>query len=676
MPTTLSTLSGTELHVRYKTPILTKDLNQKLAVISPRGVYRGFRVVESATNLSVDVEPDPDANDHVAVVLTDDGYGVTVRLTGGSITLDLGAYASKTVIVAIYVDYTPGEDTAGEIRAYELSPSDEFTGASERDELVVLGQVELPASGTIPADDVTPAYRDSAWAEKAQEAFDWVPLVRDPSFQVAYIGADLEDKRAPFWTSDITSGSSTWKPYSLSYKFGDRCMSLQGRAGATTGSLYQRMAVPITPGQYYKIRFWKRVVTVPSAGVMQIRVWLGNQQMAQTANIYVSVDISGYDASWVPVEVIGRFRDTTDFRYIRQIGIQINGVTYSGTSTGVLIDGLQMFLEDRGDTHDQVAHTFGQDVFATEIVLRDPTQDLASSNPMAKMVYDDNYEEVTFDRADGPASATADPIDMELQGQTRIGTKLAFTDAQAETQAALLSVNDGNQKILLFESEETGTGVFLRAYVNNTTGNMVELTWNAYWDSASAQWDSDDSSYALLWELGNSVRQAGMRCYDAGSNPTPWSSGSWVDVLRIDYPDGDISVDDGSYFVSNPTTYASGSNRPWDDYTENMLIAKSIIKGWGHVTTGGGGPTINQGWNMAATLSYSGNNLLVTLDQAFPAADEYAVVASISHSNAMTNIISQAAGSFQISATNSAATPVDLSSSAYSVMWILIGQET
>ena len=132
MPSTLASFSDSEIRMRYREPFLTEGLDLKLAVNTPPGVYRGFRLATHASAMTVSVVGDAAFSDHAAVYQAKTGHSLTIRRTGGTFALDLTAFASKTVIITIFCTYALGAATVGELRVYELSPTDEFTGAAER----------------------------------------------------------------------------------------------------------------------------------------------------------------------------------------------------------------------------------------------------------------------------------------------------------------------------------------------------------------------------------------------------------------------------------------------------------------------------------------------------------------------------------------------------------------
>jgi len=165
MSTFLAQFVDSEIKVRFKEPYITAGLNEKLVGIVPRGIHRGFRLAPGVSNYELKIEADPETSDHVVQYETGTGYSLRIRKTGGDFNLDLTSIAgNKVFVIAIYAQYVFNSDTSAVIRAYELSPTDEFTIAPELDELAVLGEVTLTSTpAPIVLADLDEKYRSSPW---------------------------------------------------------------------------------------------------------------------------------------------------------------------------------------------------------------------------------------------------------------------------------------------------------------------------------------------------------------------------------------------------------------------------------------------------------------------------------------------------------------------------------
>ena len=196
MPTAASSFASSEIDIRYKEELLTDSLNTRYADIIPAGVHTGFELTTSGLDLHVVL------NGGVLAYKSGTGKLLTIR-RAGTTNIDLTAYASKTVAIAVYAQYTTAAVTSAEVRVYELDPSDELTGAPEEDELVVLGQVEVPAAGAIPATDISKLGRDLAGLNANSAALPQYPLLRNANFAFADLGASHGNNAYP-WKTSIT----------------------------------------------------------------------------------------------------------------------------------------------------------------------------------------------------------------------------------------------------------------------------------------------------------------------------------------------------------------------------------------------------------------------------------------------------------------------------------------
>lgn len=208
MPTSLLSIASSSLSVRFKEPFLSDGLNQKFAPHAP-GIYAGFRLKPSATNMSVDVTPDT-LGASQAFYRNSLGRSIGIR-TVGTVTLNLTAKASKTVVVCIYAQYSTTATTAAEFRMYELSPSNEFTAAPDRDYLVVLGTVVVPASGLILANSISSGYRTYAGDAQAPQLAPRTQVIDDPYFSMGNTGATAFYQTSVY-KALLTQGWTAWAP--------------------------------------------------------------------------------------------------------------------------------------------------------------------------------------------------------------------------------------------------------------------------------------------------------------------------------------------------------------------------------------------------------------------------------------------------------------------------------
>jgi hypothetical protein len=313
VPTSLSSFAETELKMRFREPFLTAGLNAKQAVQTAPGTYRGFRLAPHVATDTVTVVSDPDESDHVAVYQTLTGFSLTLRRTGGDFNLNLSTLVDageKTWVIAIIADYTVGSSTTAELRAYELSPADEFTGAGEKDELVVLGTVTIPAGGgvAIPDANIVGDLHNFAWEASAPDSLQWAPLIRNGDFDQSYEESEFTSPdyngQAHFWSIRGSETDEEFKVVTTDPQTGIRHLAgLSNTGGPSFWSASQHVGVKVTPGQRIKLRFYKKnLVVKPSAQWIWLLRYL--DAAGGLVDHYELIDDQTIDGSWVKTEKI------------------------------------------------------------------------------------------------------------------------------------------------------------------------------------------------------------------------------------------------------------------------------------------------------------------------------------------------------------------------------------
>lgn len=351
MPTQITTFAEAELTMRFRSPFVTATLNEKMAVNTPPGVYRGFRLGTNGANDTVTIEADADYLDHAAVFQTDTGYSVTVRKTTGDFPLDLSSVvdaAEKTWVIALYGTYAVGATTAAEIRVYELSPTDEFTGASEIDELVVLGTVTIPAGGgvTIPAANITHARRTSAWENLAKEAIPWAPLIRNAGFEWSDDNAGNESvvEASLFWERE-GSGASGWITDLVNVDKGNRAVSFTYDSGTPSAEMYQWQHLPVEEGQTIKLKLRKKTLQIATAGSAEMFVELSDEDGAGATSYTVTLDLSAVEGSFSTVEGSVKVPIGSGHTQLTRVGVSVSGISFGSSGLGFAVDSMQAWLE-------------------------------------------------------------------------------------------------------------------------------------------------------------------------------------------------------------------------------------------------------------------------------------------------------------------------------------------
>lgn len=192
------------------------------------------------------------------------------------------------------------------------------------------------------------------------------------------------------------------------------------------------------------------------------------------------------------------------------------------------------------------------------------------------------------------------------------------------------SSSGGTRRTLLWQSSlGTSPNRVMRVYRVTITGpgspviaDATEITINARWDHSGPDWKSDsisgDSVKILLGDWNVSIY------YHDNASGSTWSDiypGGW-DNLPIDIqPNFDlVRFSDQRLDWVNVTSGTAGANPPLITPMKNRLVAKNIVKAWGLVTTGGGGPVPGPGFNIGAYAYSGGSNEYLEVE--FPVGGE------------------------------------------------------
>jgi hypothetical protein len=546
MPTILRTFLDSEVKVRYKEPFLTEGINAKHTAIVPPGVHRGFRLTSSPITLRVLVDNDPITKDHVAVYQTADGYTLTIRKTGGAFNENLSALLNTTQVIAIYVEYGLNVTTVAEIRAYELSPTDEFTGATERDELIVLGTVDVPAVGiVIPEADIKPARRDSSWFNRTAESQAWHQVVRNGGFEIADVGTNLNtvDGIPPWSVSSPTFETTvqTTAPHSGEHELRVRG---SGVSGVDT-SIGQDGTFPLREGDYVRVSFWIRgslTTGIAAGGVQGIRIVYYDEDLAFVGFDDVSDDTLGLSFSYTNIEEILKApAGTAWMRFL--LLVDDNG---SGLNGDLFFDDVQVWIERQPVPEIQTVDTPREEQFLASQVNIAPgisafsglsqflartikIHQTANSSPFVlafqhllgdlEWIMDLVGGSIRADRqildlGNGIVSAAADAV------LGRITSGIAASGVSRYTLLWDITVPGSNEKVRLYAASDPGApGRFIGS------GVSLVLVANAYWDATTAQWFYDDATtqYATRFD----VRPAGVLGFIYSSLTSPWVEGAW-----------------------------------------------------------------------------------------------------------------------------------------------------
>lgn len=536
MPTQLNAFLDSEIDVRYKEDFLSQSFNAKLATVIPAGCYTGFRLVAGAGSDEVSIVADANGN-HVAAYETDTGLSIAVRRTGGDFTVTMPVTPdSRVYAVCVYAQYSVGVATTGAIRAYEVSPTDEFTVAAEFDELVVLGYVRTVATGgVIPPADVTHRGRSSAWSNQSPEATVWPPVVRNGGFEHsnADIGTGTQDVgHAQFWDIQNTGGGSADKVLRVVTTLansGTKSLELNALATATPldFSVEQHLGVPVTVGQLIRVEAYFELATPLTAGKLDLfLVWRDSTGVLGTP-VSGSLNL----ASTATATTGGAFVLADAYLEVPSGAIELASVSIAGSPevgvAGVVarFDDVQVWVESLSvlDPYafDQEPHNQG--VFS-RVVLEDPANDFSDIGKSPVLDVDaSGTPEVSLTRSD--KDVAAEPVNFRLPGRlVDLGVDDLDSDANAREPRVSTQYREGSgDYTLMWESTPSGGGAVSSLRIYCSEGGSLFLVQNGSWDGAL--WNKDVggvSAHAL--ELDDTG--ARFRVIDSASASWTWQSSS------------------------------------------------------------------------------------------------------------------------------------------------------
>lgn len=503
MPTQINAFTNIEFTVKFREPYVSEALNKRFAVSNPRGVYRGFRLVtEGVTNNVITVTADADKLDHYALAETDTGFSIAIRRTA-DFDIDLTALVDageKTWVIAIYADYVIGTATSVEIRAYELSPTDEFTIAAEVNALIVLGEVTIPAGGgvVIPAANVTPRGRRMSWDAQAPEAVPWSPVVRNGDFEWSQETASYQHASA-FWERKVSVGTATWNTNTSDPHSGSRAIDFNFTSGPVTGEVFQYINIPAAEGLLVRFRGWKKSLEASTGGTaeffMEFRNPTGSGSIVETFEI----DTSGVDGAYVELDEI--LEVPAGAGILHKVGFSVTALNYGGGGVKLRMDDVFCWVETGSTMNTDLFELRSGSNQVSDLVFVDPTDLAFAGSKAAHFKYDAGTgTNGTLDVLNrnptntGPILAMQDAtvVDTATLGKSIIGGSMIGTAANADLArvTAVAGTVAGIEYTLMWESVPVGSQGY-RQYVSSA-GAIVE-TVNAKYNNTSNLWTHDQT---------------------------------------------------------------------------------------------------------------------------------------------------------------------------------------
>lgn len=536
MPTELSTFAASEIDVRYKEDFLSESLNEKLATFMPRGVYTGFVLSTSAAPNEVTIVPDVSGH-HAALYETATGFSLALKRSGSfGVTLPITT-PGRTYALAIYATYAVGADTTASIRAYEISPTDEFTIAPEFAELVVLGTVTtVSGGGVIPGSDIVHDRRRPAYESEAIDRVPWESVVMNPSFEVGDVGGTYPEA-CPWWGLLDFGANSSITIISTQARTGANSCNVNVSTTTPDWQIGQNLNIPVTPftasgGQHVRFQmFYRCLVTLSSGSVLVGLAWR-NAAGASAGVSTVALDLGSTNAL-IDREIDFIVPVPAGAVELGAVFIDGTPATWSGTGDVLRIDDVNCWVQapdaqHRNELHAARARRLG----AMSLFLESSIATMADrDNGILFAPFTTGGSSLlTIQRIDQDATEATQPT-VDLHGKMSLG--FALTDTAAKTNTPRLSTTyqdtafavAGETFTLLWEiPSANGIDPAVRFYADDFGQFMI--THNALWNSSTNLWNRDIANDSTRLLIGDAVFR--LETHAAGGSAT-WAATAWDD---------------------------------------------------------------------------------------------------------------------------------------------------
>lgn len=629
MTTNVSTFASSEMTMRYREPYVTEGLNKKFAGVNPRGCYRGFRlgVDVGAGDRTVNIVASTSHSDHRAVYETATGYSIALRRTGGNFLISLTAYASQTVYVTLFASYSVGATTAAFMRIYT---SAEYAAAAEKDELVVLGKVDVPAAGNpITSSMIWDTERDMAWDNQAVESAGWDQVHRNPFFVYGDNGGSYS-KAASYWETYVDNpANGSISVSQTAPDVGFQHLIVTYAAGAPVFGIWQYLNTPVTAGQRIRLRLRKRSIQAALAGTGYFKPYWGDKDGTAVAGTNIPIVISAIDAAYVTVEVTFQVPSGLNIALLKYMVLSFDTVTFAAPGAAIYIGGFQMWVESLNPS-DLSSHAENKnDGNFLQLLVQNKSGNFDSLAQAALLTQGSGAQPyLQLERADQVNSAAVTPISLRLLGALKdLGFNLLNSNSQALIPRILSQRIDpaviAGAKTLMWELPDHGGGAgnyHIRIYrsLPSAGDEQLEIIHNASWDGT--QWTADDiTNYSFSHKFTKIGTRYRWRAAGAGTWTDTVGGGGWNTEAYFGHTlYSTVGLQDGMIGISGAGS-PSNTNPLWSAlYTPNILLGKTMIKAWGNVTTAPGvaAATINDGFNLtSATVQNPTGECRIVLNQ-------------------------------------------------------------
>jgi hypothetical protein len=521
------------LKVKWKEPYVSEALNLKMAVNTPRGFYRGFRLAAHADPLTVTVAADTDGGDSIAVYEVGAGdtavpkYAITIRKTG-NIALDLTTAAGTTVYICLFATYIVGSTTSANMRAYTAA---EFAALSAalRGELLILGTVVVPGSGVIPAANITMDHRTNLFETRTPEASVWKQLVTNGGFEwgkVDEVGASA----VPGWLA--FNSSCTWR-ITQNPSSGQNGLTLNMTSTTSSGLIVQELGYPCLTGQAFKTRIHTKNLKISSGGSLKLTAVFskGTDQSTQTTVDVVTLPTTAVDGSFQVTEAF--FVVPATYYVLERIEIKATGYTVASTGDAIHIDNVQVWAEPLATDEGPQAPGPQITPINSRVFTLESTIGALAAQDAVTLTLDGST--VVHARRDESTTATNQPS-IKVPGIITVGTNLINTDARAATARlvapARVPVTPGDiaRTGLWTSAGETYGVTYYR--VSNSGYEFVERAFNCTYSGTA--WSCTDAAFDAYVERSDGRQYTVYRKAGTGSTWNDTVGGGGWDVKTLD----------------------------------------------------------------------------------------------------------------------------------------------
>lgn len=537
MATDLSTPSNTTAKMRWEEPYVSDGLNKKFNGLVPAGVVRGGLLVTSGIAMNVTIQDDPVTGDSVYSFINSNGQQVTFRQQG-NVTLDLTALASTYVYIGLEITYAVSSATVVKWRAFSLAE------VQADPTLVILGAVDVPASGIIPASDIYDDRRSTAWKNVSQYMRGARQVCENGAFEL--VGRSVtgaKDNPCPGWDwSNISFNNVTYSFTNLnSPQVGDTHfqLSLSGGASAAFAILHKNIT-PCRGGETVTVRFWIKGDSLApgpgSGGHMGIRFEASDEIPSNIIQTEYIEDLT-LSGTFAYTEIERTFRLDNDARWF---GFAIYYDDDNQNSTGdIYFDFIRVWVEQPQISNGQIENYGGLnqgDIIARGLGVAQPWNGASSIEEFVQNILTLRSDDIgsdgyKFARGDATLEFVLNLINggLDINNFLTLGSNKVGSDVDAEAPRIASTFRDGTYTLLWELENSNVTRSNLRLYATASSypaggSDSFVIVSNASYDSATSTWGRDQTDDAWRLDIGSRVAIS-LRPSTESDN---WTDDAWV----------------------------------------------------------------------------------------------------------------------------------------------------